>query len=75
MTPADLLLITQLIALGTQAASALISLRSEAATAQNSTMQQNLDEASANLQLVVKHAGLALTAGSAQPVAENPQAA
>ena len=69
MTPEDLLLITQLIALGTQAASALISLRSEAATAQNSTMQQNLDEASANLQLVVKHAGLALAAGSAQQAA------
>ena len=49
--------------------SALISLRSEAATAQNSTMQQNLDEASANLQLVVKHAGLALAAGSAQQAA------
>ena len=69
MTPADLLLITQLIALGTQAASALISLRSEAATAQNSTMQQNLDEASANLQLVVKHAGLALAAGNTQAAA------
>lgn len=65
MTPEDLLLITQLISLGTQAASALISLRAHAAAAQDSTMQQNLDAANANLQLVVKHAQGALALGIA----------
>ena len=61
MTPATLLLITQLIALATQAAGQVIALRTQLGSNASSTEAQNLADSETNLALVVKNAQSALT--------------
>lgn len=60
MTPSTLLLITQLIALATQAAGQIVSLRTQLGSAASVAETQNLADSEASLAAVVKTAQAAL---------------
>jgi hypothetical protein len=64
MTPSLLLLITQLIALGTQAASQIIALKQQLGEASSATEQANLAASEAELAKVVANAQTALGTAS-----------